>query len=74
MEFCLERARAMVQMSDGLSIENTRCATLGGLLVSGRDELEANICNAKQPCPKCSRRRIGKAGARRLSGGARCAG
>jgi hypothetical protein len=48
MEFCLKRARAMVQMSDGLSIENTRCATPGGLLVSGRDELEANICNAEQ--------------------------
>jgi hypothetical protein len=67
MEFCLERARAMLQMSDGVGIENTRRATPGGLLVSVRDESRARI---EHPCPSLcfggSAQKIRELGQRRL--------
>jgi hypothetical protein len=43
IEFCLDRARAMLRMSNGLSVEETRRLTAGGFLLANRDAFEAAI-------------------------------
>jgi hypothetical protein len=48
IEFCLDRARAMLRMSNGLTVEETRRSTPGGLLLANRDAFEAAIRSAER--------------------------
>jgi hypothetical protein len=43
IEFCLDRARAMLRMSNGMTLEETRRSTPSGLLLASRDAFEAAI-------------------------------
>jgi len=48
MEFCLERARAMLRMGDGLSVDAARSATPAAQLVAARGKLEDDIRTAER--------------------------